>query len=340
VKPCEGTPTWREALQFFLGEYLPRHRGVSAQTQDAYATALRLLTERIDTRSRGPEELSVSEVFQFLESLERTRRNTAQTRNLRLAALKSFWKALLLWDPRHEAQYEQLLRIPFKRHSTRSPDYLEPEELRRLFQIVDPRVGHGFRDLTILRYLYNTGSRLSEVAGARTSWLSLEERPEVTIRGKGGKGRVCPLWPTTAEMLQVYLRQERRRPRRGYEEFLFITRRGTAFRRQALWKLLHGYFQRAADAVPSLRRKHLTPHSLRHTAAVHLVRAGVEINVIKAWLGHADVHTTSRYLDLDVDKKREALTRFLKLDVDRLTGASGSLPAALPAHLVSWLERL
>jgi len=340
VKLSDGTPTWREALQFFLGEYLPRHRGVSPHTQEAYATALRLLTERIDTRSRGPHELSVPEVFQFLEGLERTRKNTAHTRNLRLAALKSFWKAMLLWDAAHQASYQQLLRVPFKRHSNRSPDYLEPDELGQLFQTVNPVTPQGFRDLTILRYLYNTGSRISEVAGARTTWLSLGDRPEVMIIGKGRKSRVCPLWPTTAEMLRVYLRQERMRPRKGYEDFLFLTRLGTAFRRQSLWKLIHGYFQRAAGLMPSLRRKHLTPHSLRHTTAVHLLRAGVEINVIKAWLGHADVSTTSRYLDLDLDKKREALDRFLKLDLERLAPGPGNIRAPLPAHIVSWLERL
>ncbi len=340
MKNSDGKPTWRKALQFFFGEYLPRHRGVSPRTQEAYATALRLLTERIDTRSGGPHELTVQEVLRFLESLERTRKNTAHTRNLRLAALKAFWKAMLLWDAAHESHYQQLLRVPFKRHSNRSPDYLESEELRRLFQTVDPVTPQGFRDLTILRYLYNTGSRISEVAGARTTWLSLVDRPEVTIRGKGGKLRVCPLWPTTAEMLRVYLRQERVRPRRGFEDFLFLTRQGTAFRRQSLWKLIHGYFQRAADTMPSLRRKHLTPHGLRHTTAVHLLRAGVEINVIKAWLGHADVSTTSRYLDLDLDKKREALDRFLKLDLERLAPGPGGIQAPLPAHLVSWLERL
>ncbi len=340
MRLADGKPTWRRALRFFFGEFLPRHRGVSPRTQDAYFTALRLLTERIDTRSRGPHELSVGEVLKFLESLERIRKNTAHTRNLRLAALKAFWKAMLLWDAAHQTHYQQLLRVPFKRHSSRSPDYLESEELGRLFQTVDPSTSQGFRDLTILRYLYNTGSRISEVAGARTAWLSLEDRPEVTIRGKGRKSRVCPLWPTTAEMLRVYLRQERTQPRKGYEDFLFITRRGTAFCRQSLWKLIHGYFLHAAGVMPSLRKKHLTPHSIRHTTAVHLLRAGVEINVIKAWLGHADVSTTSRYIDLDLDKKREALERFLKLDIERLAPGPESVRAPLPAHIVDWLERL
>lgn len=340
MTPNTDTPRWRDALAFFLQTYLPRHRGASPRTLESYATALRLLLDRIETDRRGPHDLQVPEVLAFLERLETDRANTPASRNLRLAALKSFWGAMRLWDPAHDAHYQHLLRVPFKRHAHRTPDYLDIDEVKRLFQSVDATTRAGFRDLTILRYFYNTGSRISEVAEARTAWLSLVERPEVTIRGKGGKCRVCPLWSTTAEMLRIYLRRERQRPRPGYEDFLFITRLGTAFTRVGLWKLLHGCFQRTADVMPSLRAKRLSPHSLRHTTAVHLLRAGVEINVIKGWLGHADVSTTSRYLDLDLDKKREALERFLKLDIDRLVGGSPTAQAPLPANIVSWLERL
>lgn len=331
---------WREALAFFLGTYLPRHCGVSPRTIESYATAFRLLLGHVRLDHPGPHELTVPEVLSFLEDLETRRRNAASSRNLRLAALKSFWKAMRLRDPAHAPRYEHLDRIPFKRQSHRSPDYLEVQELRRLFQAVDAATSKGFRDLTILRYFYNTGSRISEVAQARVAWLSLADPPEVTVRSKGGKWRTCPLWPTTAEMLRIYLRQERKPPRPGYEEFLFTTRLGTAFTRPGLWKLLRGYFQKAAADVPTLRTKRLSPHSLRHTTAVHLLRSGVEINVIKAWLGHADVSTTSLYLDLDLDKKREALEKFLKLDIDRLAGGSANAQTPLPANIVSWLERL
>lgn len=339
MKLHDGTPTWREALSFFLAEYLPRHRGLSALTQESYATTLRLLLDRIGSRVVQPSDLDVATVFSFLDSLERERGNAVASRNQRLAAMKSFWKAMALWNPPHRDRYEHLLTIPFKRATSRAPDYLEPAELAVLLKVPDPGTHSGFRDMTILRYMYNTGSRISEVAHARIDWLSLGGTPEVRIRGKGGKSRVCPLWATTAEMLRVYLRSERVPPRKGFEEFLFTTRLGTGFRRAGLWKLIHGYFQEATRTAPTLGKKRITPHSLRHTTAVHLLRAGVEINVIKAWLGHADVSTTSIYLDLDMDKKREALDRFLKLDIDRLTGSNGS-QRPLPAHIVSWLDRL
>lgn len=339
MKPPTGTPTWRDALAFFLGEYLSRHRGLSPRTVESYATALRFLSDRIDVRTRAPHELEVSEVLRFLEDLERRRGNAPQTRNARLAALKSFWRAMMLWDHGHKERYDQLLEVPFKRHRRRLPDYLEPQELKCLFGTVDARTRQGFRDLALLRYVYNTGSRISEVAEARTSWLLLTAAPEAAIRGKGGKCRICPLWSSTAEMLRVYLRDVREEPRKGYEEFLFLTRLGTSFARQSLWKMMGGYFKRAAAGMLSLQHKRLTPHTLRRTTAVHLLRAGVEINVIKAWLGHADISTTSQYLDLDLDKKREALERFGKLDIDRMVdGAKNTAP--LPANIVSWLERL
>jgi site-specific recombinase XerD len=339
MNPDAHAPTWAEALKRFLGEYLPRHRGASVRTQESYATALRLLTEGIDARGGSPSDLTVDQVFAFLDGLELRRRNGVRTRNLRLAALRSFWDAMKLFDPLHASHYERLLSIPSKRFARRSPDYLELDEMRCLLALPDARTQRGFRDLVMLRYFYNTGSRVSEVSEARTDWLSLTDRPEVTIRGKGGKWRVCPLWRTTAEMLRVYLRQERLSPAKGYEGFLFITRRGTAFDRKSLWKLVCQYFERAAQRMPGLQHKRLTTHSLRHTTAVHLLRAGVEINVIKAWLGHADVSTTSGYLDLDLDKKREALERFLKLDIDRMVGGADNM-APLPASIVSWLQRL
>jgi len=339
VSPIAHKPSWAEALRRFLGEYLPRHRGASPRTQESYATALRLLTAPADVQLASPADLTVDQVLAFLDGLEQRRKNGARTRNLRLAALRSFWNAMRLFDPHRRAHYERLLSIPFKRSARRSPDYLELDELRCVFSLPDARTTQGFRDLTMLRYFYNTGSRVSEVAEARTDWLCLTDRPEVTIRGKGGKWRVCPLWPTTAEMLRVYLRQERLSPAKGYEEFLFITRRGTSFERRSLWKLVCGYLDRAAEMTPSLRHKRLTTHSLRHTTAVHLLRASVDIHVIKAWLGHADVSTTSQYLDLDLDKKREALERFLKLDIDRMVDGPKHL-APLPPNIVAWLERL
>ncbi len=336
---CEGAPTWCGALHFFFYEYLPRHRGLSRHTQASYAIALRLFLADVGS-PRAPHEACVAQVLGFLERLERDRGNTAGSRNVRLAALNCLWKALALWDPAHREAYAALGAVPTKRCRQQSPDSLAVDELQQVFRAVDTRTRQGFRDQAILRYMYNTGSRISEVVDAQVGWLSLGDRPEVTIRGKGGKTRVCPLWATTAELLRVYLRSERGKARPGSEESLFLSRRGRGLTRGGLWKLLHGYFRRAEAACPSLATKRLSPHSLRHTTAIHLLRAGVEVTVIKAWLGHADVSVTSRYLDLDLDQKRDALERFLRLDVERLAPGAGSRPAVLPEQVVAWLEKL
>ena len=235
MNPCNGTPTWSDALKFFFCEYLPVHRGMSRDTQESYARALRFFVARPERGGRGPHEMTAKDVLDFLEGLERDRGNQASTRNVRLAGLNCFWKAMRLWDAAHRERYESLGDVPSKRCRQRSPDYLEPEELGRLLDGVDPKAPRGFRDLVLLRYLYNTGSRISEVAKAEPAWLSLGDTPEVAIRGKGGKTRVCPLWRTTADLLGVYLRSERGQARPGFEHRLFLTRQRKGFTRGGLW---------------------------------------------------------------------------------------------------------
>lgn len=339
MNASDAAPSWRLALEYFLGEYLPRHRGLSPQTQQCYATALRFLVDEVGAARRLPHDLDPQAVLDFLARLESQRGNAPSTRNLRLAALKSFARAMALRDPAHREEYQRWLAVPSKRAHRDAPDWLEVEELARVFAQVDARTRQGFRDLTLLRYAYNTGSRVSEVCTMRVEGLELGSLPGATIRGKGGRVRYCPLWTTTAEMLRVYLRAERERPRPGHEEFLFLTRRRRRFGRSGLWKRVRGYLDAAARETPSIAKKRLVPHSIRHTTAVHLLQAGVEPNVIKAWLGHADVATTSMYLDLDLDRKREALERFGKLDTLGLLGAAAGVPP-LPANLVAWLEKL
>lgn len=335
----DSAPTWRTALEYFLGEYLPRHRGLAERTRQSYATALRLLVEAAGAQRPLPHQLDAGTLLGFLSGLERERGNAPATRNLRLAAVRSFARAMALRDPDHREEYERLLHVPTKRAHRDAPDWLEIEDLARVFAQVDPRTPSGFRDLTLLRYAYNTGSRVSELCSVRVEGLALGDPPGVTIRGKGGRVRYCPLWATTAEMLRVYLRTERERPRPGHEEYLFLTRRRGRFGRSGMWKLVRQYLDAAARERPSLANKRLVPHSLRHTTAVHLLQAGVEPNVIKAWLGHADVATTSQYLDLDLDRKRDALERFGHLDRLGLLGTGASV-TPLPANLVEWLEKL
>jgi site-specific recombinase XerD len=334
---------WKESISFFLGRYLTAHRGLSPETQASSATALRFWTGWLRKRGRPlppPAAVTVRDVLDFLGWLEEARGNSVQTRNLRWAALQSFWTAMKVFEPDHADSFERLLETPRKRSVRGSPDYLELRELKHLLGLCDVRSSAGFHHFTLFRYAYNTGSRISEIAQARCEWLRLAAPHEVTIRGKGGKWRVCPLWESTAQLLKVYLEKERPKPRPGYEEFLFISRLGKPWTRKGLWKLMKGYFRKARSTMASLAHKDLSPHSLRHTCAVHLLRAGVDLTVIKAWLGHSDVATTARYIDLDLDKKREALGKFESLDVERLVGTEGNERLVLPAATLDWLEGL
>lgn len=339
MKTVPEAPLWREPMRFFFGEYVTRHRGLKPNTIASYQTAFQLLLDAAEIRNRPPEALDPLTVLSFLAGLESERGNSASTRNQRLAALKCFWQAMQAFDPERREAYARLLAVPSKRAARLSPDYLEPDEMRRLLERVDAASGRGFRDQLLVRYAYQSGARITEIAQTRTSWLRLERRPHVEIRGKGGKVRVVPLLDGTAGMISAYLRNERPSPRPGYEDFLFLSRLGRGFTRQGLWKTFRGHFVGLAAEMASVRVKRLAPHSLRHTTAVFLLRAGVEMNVIKAWLGHADVSTTSGYLDLDMDMKRDALERFARLDVGGVTLPSAGA-TTLPEDVVAWLERL
>ena len=158
--------------------------------------------------------------------------------------------------------------------------------------------------------MYNTGARADEVAHTKISSLSLEGNLQVRIWGKGDKERICPLWPSTARLLKTYVGKYRRTPQKGSEDYLFINQRGQSLTRFGVWDIVKKYLQAAAKKNKRLEEKHLSAHSLRHTTAVHLLESGVELNLIKAWLGHASISTTSRYLDVDLKKKREVLTKF------------------------------
>ena len=160
-----------------------------------------------------------------------------------------------------------------------------------------------------MSFLYNTGARSHEAAEARISWFDFPNQL-VTIRGKGRKDRVVPLWDSTVRVIQSYIKDHRRPPRLPGQDFLFINQRGDPMTRFGIRQVVVKYVKKARNRCQSLKSKRLTTHSLRHTTAMHLLESGVEINVIKAWLGHSDLSSTSRYLDADLSYKKQALSKF------------------------------
>jgi site-specific recombinase XerD len=308
------TPTATDALltlvQSFFADHLRRVRGASEHTVRAYRDTLRMffifLADRAD-RSVADlrlDDVRADAVLAFLHHIESKRGNGAVTRNCRLAAIRSFAEHLLRHDVTRAEQYGRILAIPTKRAATRLVTYLEPEDVRAVIAAVDGKAAASFRDRALLLLLYNTGARVSEALALRRRDLHLERPRQVRLYGKGGKERVCPLWAETAAALRLLAMDT------GSDDTIFRSARGGPLTRDGVAYIIEKYVARAAESRPALRRRRVTPHVLRHSCAVALLQAGVDVSVIRDYLGHASVATTSRYLTTNLETKREVLKAF------------------------------
>jgi len=304
-------------LREFFQTYLRQHRNLSPNTIKSYRDTFKLLVAYLRLRHPGRRSWAVRDLdamtlLKFLEHLEdpgQGRGNSAQTRNQRLAAVQSFFRYVALFQPSLQAHAKRVLAVPTKRTPKKAVESLNRQELEAVLAQPDPTTSDGTRDLAVLTFLYNTGARAQEVADARISWFDFQNL-SVTITGKGRKQRLTPLWPATARLLRLYKDHHRRKPQAIASDRFFVNQRGGPFTRFGIRTIVKRYLRRAAGRCPSLATKRLSTHSLRHTTAVHLLEAGVDPNVIKAWLGHASLNTTSRYLDTDLNHKRRILERF------------------------------
>jgi integrase/recombinase XerD len=243
-------------------------------------------------------------VLNFLDHIESKRSNTAVTRNCRLTAIRTFVQHLLRHDVTRAGQYGRILAIGNKRAMHRAVAYLEPEEARVVINAVDTRSNRGRRDHALLLLLYNTGARVSEALAVRPSDRRLERPRQVRLLGKGKKERICPLWPETAVALRRIIRVE------ANGEPIFQSRPGTSLTRDGVAYLLQKYVRLAAKSNPSPRLRRVTRHMLRHSCAVGLLQSGIDITVIRDYLGHASVSTTSRYVTTNLEMKRQVLDAF------------------------------
>ena len=303
-------------VNHFLTSYLPKHKGASTHTIESYASALKAFLKFLQRKKQLPaslQDITAENVLAFLEYLEAKRQISSSTRNARLAAILSFHRYLYLMGYVDKNTFDRLRYIAFKRERIKVASYLEVSEIEAISMAVNYRTRDGFRDLTILKMLYNTGARASELADLRLSNLTLRDR-HISIFGKGGKQRLCGIWQTTAAMLQIYLASERRIPIRGYEDYLFINQRRKPFTRFGIRDIVHRYARKAAESCPSLRQKTVTPHTFRHTTGVHLVEAGVDLNTIREWLGHAHISTTEIYTRSNLRINRQALAKLEQID--------------------------
>lgn len=297
-------------VESYFDDHLRRVRGASRHTLRAYAHALRLFFTFLAKRLRhsiaelSVEDVEADAVLAFLAHVETVRHNTSASRNCRLAAIRGFVAHLLRHDIARAAQYQRILAIPSKKTRHRPVTYWEPEVVAAILAEPDRATTFGARDHALLLFLYNTGARVSEAIGVRRRDLQLTRPHHVRLHGKGGKERICPLWPETAAALRPLL------PTDGDASAVFRSRSGNQLSRDGVAYLLGKYARRASTKHPVLRRSRISPHVLRHSCAVALLQAGVDVTVIRDYLGHASIATTSRYVTSNLQMKRDVLDAF------------------------------
>jgi integrase/recombinase XerD len=252
-------------------------------------------------------DLDADTIGCFLDHIETDRSNVTSTRNCRRAALRSFFKHLLRNDLSHSLQYTRVLAIPSKKARQQPATYLEADDVRAIIAKPDRSTADGWRDYTLLLFLYNCGARVSEVTGVRWDDLQLAPPRQVRLRGKGRKERLLPLWRETADALHQLHGNATGRER----QHVFVNRHGQPLTRDGVAYILGKYASAvAAHDRPALAQKRVTPHVLRHSCAVALLQSGTDVTVIRDYLGHASVATTGRYIVTNLQMKRDALETF------------------------------
>jgi integrase/recombinase XerD len=303
--------TLAPCLQAFFTERLITQRRATPHTIASYRDTFRLLLGFAQERTgKAPFQLDLADldaplVGAFLDHLERDRHNSVATRNIRLAALRSFLGFAAMREPAHAAQIQRVLAIPQKRTDKPVVSFLTKDEITAVCSSVDRSTWVGRRDYALLVLATQSGLRLSELTGLCCGDVILQTGAHVRCHGKGRKDRSTPLTHQTVAVLTTWMRE-----RQGQQvEPLFPTRSGTRLSADAVQRRVDKYAADAGERCSSLKSKHVTPHTLRHSAAMALLHAGVDIAVIALWLGHESIETTQIYLHADLSIKERALAR-------------------------------
>jgi integrase/recombinase XerD len=298
-------------LQAFFTDRLIAQRHASPHTISSYRDTMRLLLQfaqqhiNIAPAQLDLHDLDAAMISAFLDHLQHTRHNTIGTRNARLAAIHSLYRFASLRHPEHAELIARVLAIPPKRHDRTLITHLTDPEIDALLNTPDPGTWIGRRDRTMLQLAVETGLRVSELTGLTITDVHLADAPHVACHGKGRKDRVTPLTKPTSQALRHWLNERAGLP----HDPVFPTRRGAPLTRDAVARRLLLHTSTAATTCPTLHNKNITPHVLRHTAAMRLLHAGVDTSVIALWLGHENVETTQIYLHADLAIKEAALAR-------------------------------
>jgi site-specific recombinase XerD len=323
IMPTKALPSLPRLLYSFFHEWLAEQRNASHRTVLAYRHAWRLflcfVAERHNKKvpTLALDDLNRAEVLAFLQDIEKRRGVSIVMRNCRLAALRSFFTFVSGHEPLAALQC--------------AASYLEPREVAAILARPNRVTAEGQRDHALLSLLYNTGARIQEALDLRPRDLHLKSPAHVRLMGKGQKERISPLWPETAELITALQKRILRLP----DEPLFVNRHGEPLTASGFRFCLRHYVKAAASHVSTLSSKRVTPHLFRHSTAVRLIAAGVDVTVVQSWLGHADLSTTNRYAQANLETKRNALEQ-----------VNPKLRPAKPprwkrdANLLAWLDSL
>jgi integrase/recombinase XerD len=326
----------------YFQEYLPTLRGMSAHTIRSYRDSIILYLRFAAVRAHSQvealdiEDFNSDRVGEFLADLERTRGNGISTRNVRLAALHTFARFAASEAPEHLSELQRILAIPFKRGKRQVPlEYLDQKEVEALLATPAHPTNSVERDHALFALMFNTGARVQEVLDLKVRDVRLTAPFQVRLHGKGNKVRICPIWAHTAARLRRLI--ERSPWTAEPDSPLFVNLRGAKLSRFGVRYLLKKRIVKCIAETPSLAGKRIHPHSLRHTTAIHLLKAGVDFATISQWLGHASLNTTMTYARADLDLKRQAL---LQVFPDAPRPPRGGQVRLDRLDVVGWLRRL
>ena len=286
----------------FLLEHLVGERNLARNTQRSYRDTLTLLLPHVSAHCKKPldqlqvPDLSVGMVRGFLDFLERERNCSVRTRNQRLAAIHAIARFIGGHCPEYIAWCGEIQAVPFKRFERPMLAYLDKPEIDSILAAPNRATPQGFRDYVLLLFLYNSGARVSEAASLSIGDLALLDSATCSVKlfGKGGKTRSCPLWKATVKELAALTRN------RTADQRVFLNRLGQPLTRHGIHALLRRHVATASVRCPSLQKKRISPHTIRHTTATHLLRSGVDINTVRDWLVHVSIDTTNIYVEIDL----------------------------------------
>ena len=326
------------ALRDYFTDYLPRVRGMSPHTIQNYRDSLVLLLRFVAcNRKRTVADLDLTDidpetVLAFLSYLERDRKNGVTTRNVRLSAIHAFFRYVGTNHPGQLDLVQRIMGIPFKRARQRTVEYLEYEEIEAVLSAINQKTLDGRRDYALLATMFNTAARVQEIVDLQARDLQLTRPFQVRIFGKGRKERFCPLWPQTATTLRVFCKERNLDLRSDAK--VFVNHRGEGLTLFGVRYILAKYLGRARSHVPSLAKKRLHPHSMRHSAAMALLKSGVDLSSISQWLGHSSLNITNRYATADLELKRKAIAKVKTIPRSSYT------PWSKDHSILEWLESL